>query len=112
LLNVPTPPSQFDGVSVVAKANVYFDGGVVSHTLLVPGGGKKTLGLIRAGSYHFNTEAPEIMEIIDGACSVAVDGSNKPIYYGAGTKFEVPGKSGFRIDVAQGICQYICSFLR
>jgi hypothetical protein len=108
---VSTPPAQFDGVSVVAKANVYFDGGVVSHTLLVPGAGKKTLGLIRAGSYHFNTEAPERMEIIDGACSVVVDGSDKSLYYGAGTKFEIPGKSGFRIDVAEGICQYICSFL-
>ena len=108
---MPTPPTQFDGVSVVAKANVYFGGNVVSHTLLVPGGGKKTLGLIRAGSYHFNTEAPERMEIIDGACSVVVDGSDKSLYYGAGTKFEIPGKSGFRIDVAEGICQYICSFL-
>ena len=109
---MPTPPAQFDGVSVVAKANVYFDGGVVSHTVLLPGGKKKTLGLIRAGSYRFNTEAPELMEIIDGACSVAVDGSNKSIFYGPGAQFEVSGKSGFRIDVAEGICQYICTFLR
>jgi uncharacterized protein YaiE (UPF0345 family) len=108
---VPTPPTQFDGVSVVAKANVYFGGNVVSHTLLVPGGGKKTLGLIRAGSYHFNTESPELMEVVDGSCSVVVDGTDKASHYGPGAQFEVPGKSGFRIDVGDGICQYICSFL-
>ena len=30
-------PQQFDQVSVVCKANVYFDGKVVSHTVLLPG---------------------------------------------------------------------------
>jgi uncharacterized protein YaiE (UPF0345 family) len=108
---VPTTPTQFDGVSVVAKANVYFGGGVVSHTLLLPGGAKKTLGLIREGSYHFDTGAPELMEIVDGACSVVLDGKTEATGYGAGTRFEVPGKSGFRIEVAKGICQYICTFL-
>lgn len=29
-----TLPAQFVGVTVVAKANVYFDGNVVSHTVL------------------------------------------------------------------------------
>ncbi len=108
---MPTTPTQFDGVSVVAKANVYFGGGVVSHTLMLPGGGKKTLGLIRAGSYHFDTGAPEIMEIVDGACSVVLDGKTEAVAYGPGTRFEVPGKSGFQIEVAGGICQYICTFL-
>jgi uncharacterized protein YaiE (UPF0345 family) len=105
------PPTQFDGVSVVAKANVYFGGGVVSHTLLLPGGGKKTLGLIRKGSYRFDTGAPELMEIVDGECTVILDGKTEAGTFGPGTRFEVPGKSGFRIEVADGICQYICTFL-
>jgi purine/pyrimidine-nucleoside phosphorylase len=108
---VPQPPTQFDGVSVVAKANVYFGGNVVSHTVLLPGGGKKTLGLIRKGSFHFDTGAPELMEIVDGSCNVMIDGENEVRAYGAGTRFEVPGKSGFRIEVVDGICQYICTFL-
>jgi hypothetical protein len=37
-------PSQFNGVSVVTKANVYFDGNVVSYTILLPDGVKKTVG--------------------------------------------------------------------
>ena len=59
-------PEQFTGVTAIAKANVYFDGKVVSHTILLPGGAKKTLGLIYPGSYHFGTAAPERMEIIAG----------------------------------------------
>lgn len=104
-------PSQFAGVTVVTKANVYFDGGVTSRTLLMPGGAKKTLGVIRPGSYHFDTGAPERMEIVAGACRVVLDGGKVAQSYGAGDAFEIPGKSGFTIDVAAGLCEYICSFL-
>ena len=103
--------TQFEGVTVVAKANIYFDGGVLSHTILLPGDTRKTLGLIRKGSYHFNTDAPERMEIIAGDCQVTVDGDAHARGYSAGTHFDVPGKSGFTIVVEAGICEYICSFL-
>lgn len=104
-------PTQFDNVSAVAKANVYFDGGVISHTILLPGGEKKTLGLIRAGSYHFGTDAPERMDITDGSCRVKLDGTEAWTRYAAGDTFDVPGKSGFDIAVDDGLCQYVCSFL-
>jgi uncharacterized protein YaiE (UPF0345 family) len=108
---MPSPTSQFDGVTVVAKANVYFGGNVVSHTVLLPGGEKKTLGLIRKGSYHFNTQSPEIMEILDGECRVTIDGKSEATAHGPGTSFKVPGTSGFKIEVEDGLCQYICSFV-
>jgi uncharacterized protein YaiE (UPF0345 family) len=108
---MPAVATQFNGVSVVTKANVYFDGNVISHTILLPHGDKKTLGLIRPGSFHFNTDAPELMEIVDGACRVTIDGSTEVGAYATGSQFEVPGKSGFRIEVESGLCQYICSFL-
>lgn len=104
-------PTQFVGVTVVAKANVYFDGNVVSHTVLFKDDTKKTLGLIRPGSYHFNTGAPERMEIVAGTCRVTLDGSKDARDYGAGTYFDVPGNSGFTIAVQSGLCEYICSFL-
>ena len=44
---------------VSAKANVYFDGRVVSHGITLLEGSKKTLGLIHPGEYHFDTQAPE-----------------------------------------------------
>jgi uncharacterized protein YaiE (UPF0345 family) len=104
-------PTEFSGVTVHTKANVYFDGKVVSHTVLMASGAKKTLGLIYPGSYHFGTGAPERMEIVAGACRVQLDGSSTWQDYAAGTFFDVPGKSGFTIEVAGGICEYICSFL-
>jgi uncharacterized protein YaiE (UPF0345 family) len=104
-------PTQFTGITVHTKANVYFDGKVVSHTVLMPDGAKKTLGLIYPGSYHFGTAAPERMEIVAGVCFVTLDGQNAEKEYPAGTHFDVPGKNGFTIEVKSGICEYICSFL-
>jgi len=101
---------EFKGVTAVAKANVYFDGKVVSHTILLADGAKKTLGLIYAGEFHFGTDAPERMDIVAGACRVRLDGTTDWQEYGAGTFFKVPGKSGFDISVASGIAEYVCSF--
>jgi uncharacterized protein YaiE (UPF0345 family) len=102
---------EFPQVTAVAKANVYFDGKVVSHTILFPDKTKKTLGLIYAGEYHFGTDAAEEMAITDGSCEVQLDGEEEVATYGSGTAFNVPAKSGFTIRVKDGICQYVCSFL-
>jgi hypothetical protein len=103
-------PERFDGVSVVTKANVYFDGKVVSHTLNFPDGTKKTVGLIYPGSYTFSTGAPEVMAIVAGACRARLKGESGWKDYGAGTAFAVPGKSAFDIAVESGIAEYVCSF--
>ena len=102
---------EFLNVTATAKANVYFEGRVISHTIRFSDESRKTLGLIFPGSYHFGTDAAERMEITDGACNVVLDGSDAQAGYAAGTAFEVPAKSGFTITVAEGICQYVCSFL-
>jgi purine/pyrimidine-nucleoside phosphorylase len=104
-------PIQFAGVTVLAKANVYFDGNVVSHTLLLPDQTKKTLGLIRPGTYHFKTGAAERMEIVAGECTVTLDDTTGTHRYSAGMHFDVPSNSGFTIAVNGGLCEYICSFL-
>jgi uncharacterized protein YaiE (UPF0345 family) len=104
-------PTEFAGVTAVAKANVYFEGKVVSHSLLFPDGSKKTLGLIYPGKFHFGTDKAERMEIVAGQCAVKLDGHAAIHTWTAGQIFEVPGKSGFDIAVESGICQYICSFL-
>ena len=104
-------PTQFAGVTVVTKANVYFDGKVISHTVVFADSTKKTLGLIYPGSYHFGTGAPERMEVVAGSCKVTLDGQTAVKTYNAGEYFDVPGKSGFTIEVAGTICEYICSYL-
>ena len=104
-------PSEFKGVTAVTKANVYFDGKVVSHSLFFSDGSKKTLGLIYPGRFHFGTDKAERMELVAGACSVKLDGTSVVTRYSAGQSFEIPAKSGFDIEVTSGICEYICTFL-
>lgn len=104
-------PAEFTAVTAITKANVYFDGKVVSHTILFPDGSKKTLGLIYAGDFHFGTAKAERMEIVAGDCVVKLDGSDAKTAYTAGQHFDMPANSGFDISVASGICEYICSFL-
>lgn len=104
-------PSQFDHVSVVTKANVYFDGKVVSHSVLFTDGSKKTLGLIYPGAFYFGTGAAEIMEIVAGSCEVRIKGETEWKTYAAGSHFRVAANSGFDIKVASGLCEYICSFV-
>ena len=103
--------SSFSNVTVEAKANVYFDGRVVSHTVHFPDGTKKTLGLIYPGRFHFGTAASERMEIISGTCEVTLDGTKEMSVIEAGSAFDVAGNSGFTIKVNDGICEYVCSFL-
>ena len=104
-------PEQFENVTAICKANIYFEGKVVSHAIHLADGAKKTLGLIYPGTYHFGTGAPERMEVVAGACRVKLDGEDAWKVYEAGTYFDVPGDSGFDITVENGIAEYICSFL-
>ncbi len=103
--------TEFGGVTAIAKANIYFEGKVVSHTIVFPDGRRKTLGLIYPGKFHFGTNAAERMELVAGTCRVKLDGAGAWKTYGAGQVFEVPAKSGFDIEVSGGICEYICSYL-
>jgi len=108
---MPNVPEQYVGVTVVTKANVYFDGNVVSHAFIFPDGSTKTLGLIYPGQYHFNTKAAEEMLIVAGMCKVTLDGKKAQILCTKGEKFDVPPNSGFTIEVEKDLCEYVCSFL-
>ena len=104
-------PIEFKNVTAVTKANVYFDGKVVSHSLHFPDGSKKTLGLIYPGNFYFGTDKAEQMELVAGACRVQLAGQSAVHSYSAGQVFDVPAKSGFDIEVTAGLCEYICTFL-
>lgn len=101
---------EFKGVTVVAKANVYFEGKVISHTVLMGDGTRKTVGVIFPGRFHFGTDKAERMEIIAGSCEVRLDGATRVDLIAAGGEFSVPAKSGFDIEVKSGLCEYICTF--
>ncbi len=101
--------AQFDQVSVVKAANVYFDGKCVSHTVILADGTKKTVGVILPSSLTFNTGAPEIMEGVGGSCRVRLKGESDWVTYGAGQSFNVPGNSSFDIACNEPY-HYVCHF--
>jgi hypothetical protein len=101
---------QFHNVTVTTKANIFFDGKVVSHTILLGDGSRKTLGLIYPGAYKFNVSTAERMEIIAGRCRVRIGADGAEQDYLPGSAFDVPAGSFFDIAVADGIVEYICSF--
>ena len=105
------PQNEFKGVTLVTKANVFFDGKVLSHAFQMPDGTRKTAGIIFPGKFHFGTEKAERMQITAGECIVKADGQPDAKHYAAGQQFEVVAKSGFDIEVKSGLCEYICTFL-
>jgi hypothetical protein len=102
--------SQFDLVSVVKQANIYFDGKCVSHTVLFADGTKKTIGVIFPSLLVFNTGLPEIMEINAGKCKVKLAGESEWKTYQAGEQFSVPGDSCFDIETLATL-DYVCHFV-
>jgi len=100
----------FDNVSVEKKANVYFDGKCVSHTVLFPDGSKKTVGVILPSSLTFNTGAPEVMETVAGSCRVRLKGATEWKVYGPGQSFNAPGDSSFDIEVNDEPYHYVCYY--
>lgn len=102
--------SEFNNVTVVKEANVYFNGGVTSRTVIFPDGSKKTLGIMMPGEYSFNTAAAELMEIMSGEMTVQLPGSSEWVAIKGGEAFEVPENSTFKLKVT-ALSDYCCSFL-
>ena len=101
---------RFDNVSVGKKANVFFDGKCVSHSVYFPDGSRKTCGVIMPGSQlTFNVGAPELMEITSGTCEVKVAGEAAFKIYTAGSSFKVAENSSFEIHAKDEV-NYVCSF--
>ncbi len=102
---------EFKGVTVIKKANVYFDGKVTSRTVLFSDGSKKTLGVMLPGEYEFNTGDKEIMEIMSGELQVLLAGDTVWKTVRGGGAFEAPAKSAFRLKV-KTLTDYCCSFVK
>lgn len=101
--------STFENVVVVKKANIYFDGKCVSHTVKLADGSRKSVGVIFPSRLTFNTGEPEVMEITSGTCRVKLKGGTEWKTYAAGQSFSVPGNSAFEIE-ATGPVDYVCHF--
>lgn len=102
--------SEFTNVTVVREANVYFNGGVTSRTVIFADGTRKTLGIAQPGEYTFNTAAAELMEILAGELDVKLPGEDGWRRFVGGEAFEVPANSSFTMKV-NTLTDYCCSFL-
>ena len=102
---------EFKGVTVVKRANVYFDGKVTSRTVLFADGTKKTLGVMLPGEFEFSTGDREIMEIMAGELEVLLPGEAGWRTVRGGESFEVPAKSAFKMKV-KTLSDYCCSFVK
>ncbi|ORU92797.1 MAG: hypothetical protein A6F72_05565 [Cycloclasticus sp. symbiont of Poecilosclerida sp. N] len=102
--------SEFKNVTIVKKANVYFDGKVVSRTIKFDDGTSKTLGFMVPGDYSFDTQAAEVVEILAGKLDVLLPGSSEWKTVNCGESFAVPANSSFELKVDQAT-DYCCSFI-
>jgi purine/pyrimidine-nucleoside phosphorylase len=100
---------KFENVTIIKKANVYFEGKVNSRTILFANGTRKTLGFMMPGEYEFRTESSEVMEILNGELDVLLQGQKDWQAFKIGQSFEVPANSSFKIKLKEAV-DYCCSY--
>jgi purine/pyrimidine-nucleoside phosphorylase len=101
----------FENVTVIKKANVYFGGKVTSRTILFGDGDRKTLGIILPGQYEFGTGDRERMEILAGKLEALLPGNISWKTFGVGQSFDIPANSKFKVTATE-ICDYCCSYFK
>jgi len=103
--------AQFENVTAIKEANIYFDGKVNSRTIILPSGERKTLGIMMPGEYEFGTGDKEVMEILSGDMEVLLPGSSSWIHIKGGETFEVSANSKFKL-VIKKVTDYCCSYVK
>lgn len=102
---------QFENVTIIKEANIYFEGKVTSRSVIFANGEKKTLGIMLPGTYTFSTGDKEVMEVLAGAMDVKLPESENFITYEAGTSFEVEKNSSFDLIIKE-VSDYCCSYIK
>jgi hypothetical protein len=102
--------SEFNQVTVVREANIFFNGGVTSRTVIFADHSKKTLGIMQPGEYEFNTSSGELMEILAGDLDVQLPGTDAWQTFTGGQAFTVGAGERFGLRV-RSVTDYCCSFL-
>ncbi len=99
---------QFDQVSVGKKANVFFDGKCISHTVTLADGSRKSVGVILPSSLRFDLTTKEIMEVVEGHAFVSINGGTE-VTFTTGQSWEVDAGGYFQIRV-EAPFHYVCHF--
>ncbi|MCX6052930.1 MAG: pyrimidine/purine nucleoside phosphorylase [Campylobacterales bacterium] len=102
--------SSFKNVSVVKKANIYYDGKVTSRSVEFADGSVKTLGIMLPGDYTFGTNEAEIMEIMSGNLDIKLPNEEWKTLNTPET-FEVPANASFDLKI-RSVTDYCCSYIK
>tara|TARA_B100000212_G_C27196096_1_gene456698 strand:+ start:404 stop:721 length:318 start_codon:yes stop_codon:yes gene_type:complete len=101
----------FRNVDVDKTANIYFEGKVISRNIFLKDGSKKTLGVMLAGKYEFNTLLKEKMKIISGKLKLKLKEDNEWKLIANGMEFDIPKNSSFKVEVLE-LVNYTCSYFQ
>jgi purine/pyrimidine-nucleoside phosphorylase len=102
---------RFENVTVIKKANLYFNGNVSSRTVMFADGTKKTLGIILPGQYEFGTADRERMEVQAGRLNALLPGNKDWKSFEAGQSFDIPSNSKFKVSASE-VTDYCCSYFK
>jgi uncharacterized protein YaiE (UPF0345 family) len=100
---------QFENVTILKKANLFFDGKVTSRKLLFADGTRKTLGFMLPGDYEFNTGSREPMEILAREMDILLANHHQWQTIMTGQSFVVPANSSFKLRLKAPV-DYCCSY--
>jgi uncharacterized protein YaiE (UPF0345 family) len=101
------PDDVFEDATVHKRANVYYDGQVTSRELETAAGDRYTLGIVLPGSYEFETDASETIEMLAGSGHLELpDGT---LSFEAGDVVTVPEDTEFEF-VADDVVDYCCAY--
>lgn len=92
----------------MVEVNEYFDGKVKS-LAVNSGENKKTVGVMEAGEYEFDTQTKETMTVITGEFSVYFDEYGEWEEFGPGSSFDVPAHSKLKIRASEDTA-YLCEY--
>ena len=101
--------NNFKNVDVDKKANIYFEGKVISRNIFLDNGSKKTLGVMLKGKYEFSTVSRELMEIVSGKLNLKREEDDDGVLITEGMEFSVPRDSSFKLEILE-LVNYTCSY--
>jgi uncharacterized protein YaiE (UPF0345 family) len=102
--------TKLENISMIKEANVYFDGKVNSRTIYLEDSSRQTLGVMQPGTYTFDTNEAEIMEMMSGDLDVRLPGESEFRKLNTPESFNVPANSSFDV-VVRTVTDYCCSYV-
>ncbi len=101
------PDDAFEDATVRKRANVYYDGRVTSREVQSSDGERYTLGLVLPGTYEFETETEETIEILAGSGRLELPEETLP--FAEGDVVDVDAGVPFEF-VADEVVDYCCAY--